>query len=109
MKELNSALGALSLGIFKIVALILYSAFAWGFITYKFYHWFLLPVFEQLPVVGYLEAVSLSMVLTLFNKTQMPQLNKELYSESSSTRILSSMLLPWIVLGGGYLISLFLN
>jgi len=45
-----------------------WGAFAWGFVLYKFWQWFLLPVFPTLPHISISQAVGLMIVVQLFDK-----------------------------------------
>ncbi len=58
------------LGVVALIALsLVYASFSWGFVLYKFYGWFLLPVFTDLPVVDYWQAVGLMFIVMLFKNT----------------------------------------
>jgi len=59
-------------GIAAVTALALcYSALSWGFVTYKFWGWFLPIAFPTIPIphLLYYQAIALIMFLDLFKTT----------------------------------------
>ncbi len=78
-----------------------YGAFSWGLIFWKFWYWFLLPVFPQVPEITFLQAVGLMFVVDLF-KNQVHQQIKAEYKDDKSTGLLS-LIYPWLTLGIGWL------
>lgn len=95
MEVLLTVLGGLAL----VAGLIIYNAFAWGFVLYKFYYWFLIPVFPELPPIDFYEAVGLMICVGLFDRQ-----NPTDYKTSDGVKIekdenwVVSILTPWIVL-----------
>lgn len=87
------------------VVVILYSAFAWGFVVSKFYLWFILPVFPSLPYFSILQFIG----FLLFLSAVMPKHYSGLKDEyEDKSKIWSYGLLnPWITLTIGYLIHCF--
>ena len=96
-------------GIAVVTALALcYSALSWGFVTYKFWGWFLPIAFPSIaiPHLLYYQAIALIMFLDLF-KTIPTQYIKKEYKDESTAAIIS-IIAPWIVLGVGYFVYAFL-
>jgi len=90
-------------GIGKLVgglALLLYSAFASGLVFFKFYNWFVLPVFD-LPIISYLSAVGLSVFLILFKNLQTDE-------DTSTEAYIKAIILPWMLLFMGWFVALFI-
>jgi len=86
-----------------IVAILvfIYSSFSWGFVVYKFWGWFLLPVFPQLPHITFWQAVGLSFVISLFKGTQTSI--KSEYKEANSD-LCKTIITPWVTLIIAYFI-----
>jgi hypothetical protein len=99
----------LFLGIFVVIGLFavlfLYSAFSWGLVMFKFWNWFILPVFVGLPAITFIQAVGLMFFMTLFKNHDMPRIKKELLSNDGTTM---SLITPWIVLFLGWLANIFI-
>ena len=97
------------LGFVGIMALVLcYSALFWGFVTYKFWGWFLPIAFPSvaLPHLLYYQAIALIMFLDLFKISSTQVIKKEYREETTLAMI--AVIAPWIVLGVGYFIYAFL-
>src|SRR6478736_6628694 len=97
------------LTIIAIVAIIaffvLYSAFAWGYVLFKFWYWFLLPVFPNVPHIYFLQAVGLMFVIGLFkNQVQQQGVKKELRDDSGLSSTTQVFINPIITLLCGLLI-----
>lgn len=83
---------------------ILYSAFSWGLVLWKFWYWFLLPVFPDMPHINYWQAMGLFLFIGLFN-THVPQVLKKEYTDAS-TNAIAQYIAPWLVLLAGYVVLL---
>jgi hypothetical protein len=95
------------LGIILLVAFILvYATFAWGFVLWKFWYWFLLPVFPSLPEVTLVQCVGLMFILSLFH-VQTPQMIKKEYKDESLQNW-ATFLSPLLTLFIGWLIKIIL-
>lgn len=106
MTSILIILGA-AVGIIAIFALaIAYSAFSWGLVLYKFWDWFVLPVFVTLPVLTLIQAVGLMFFISLF-KTQPFQVMKNKYEKKNYATYLG-LLAPWVSLFIGYLVKVFI-
>jgi hypothetical protein len=87
MEALIGFLGTLAvLGIF-----IIYNSFSWGFVLYKFYYWFLLPVFTSLPLIDFYQAVGLMLFISLF-KVHITNIKTE--KEGKTKNIISAIVIP---------------
>ena len=88
------------LGFFAIG--LLYGALSWGFVCWKFWYWFLLPVFPQLPQITFLQAVAIMVFMGLF-RGQPTQVIKLEYTNPKLFNIIS-ILGPWLSLCVGWFI-----
>ena len=101
---MEKALGKFFLGIFKWGALLSISTVGWGLCTFKFWYWFILPVFSAAPLITFSQAIGLSLFSMLFNKTISPDLKPELYDSDKNTRLFISVIAPYYILGITWLI-----
>lgn len=112
MEIVFGLLALLLVFVFFIVAEKAYSVFSWGFVLFKFWYWFLIPVFITAPQVSYLQAVGLMFILTFFKSVSRTDLViKDEYIDKKKKKITGFIvyLLPWISLGLGYLFNLIIN
>ena len=49
-----------------VFGLLAYSSIMGGYVVYKFWYWFLLPVFPELPDITYAQAIGLMFFIGLF-------------------------------------------
>lgn len=85
--------------------LFLYTSFAWGYVLFKFYYWFMIPIFgNSLPAINATEAIGIMIFMGLFKNHNIPSLKEDLYEQSFGTRLLQSIVNPWITLGIAYFI-----
>ena len=89
-------------GITLISLFFIYNIFAWGFVFYKFYHWFILPVFTNLPVITFINAVGISIFTTMLNRNN--QINQTKTSEIEYSNAFTNIALPFAVLGIGWIV-----
>lgn len=93
-----------------LAATIIYTSFSWGFVMFKFWYWFLLPVFTTLPKIDYWQAIGLILFLMLFKTIQTKRAVKDEYLDDDKTSpYVSSILIPWITLGIGFFLHLIIN
>jgi hypothetical protein len=85
-----------------IAALLLYNSFSWGLVVYKFWYWFTLPVFVELPEITYLQAVGLMFFIGLFQKQTLSVIKKEYRDVSTESTI--TLISPWTMLLMGWVI-----
>lgn len=80
----------------KLITTMIVFAISWGFVCFKFWVWFILPIFPMLPILTFLQCVGLMFFISLFK----PQYSvKDKKDEVVKVKdILSSLILPWIVL-----------
>ena len=90
----------LLIGIF-IVGATIYSSLSWGFVMFKFYGWFLLPIFINLPEITYTQAVGLALFSTLLHSHYSDSIKDDYISK---TKQWASFITPWLVLLMGYII-----
>jgi hypothetical protein len=91
-------LGALIAGIAVFAGIYLYTTFTWGLVVYKFWYWFIIPVFTTVPHVNYIQAIGLMLFISLF---------KNHHSDSKSSNLML-FLTPWVVLFLGWLTNIFI-
>lgn len=90
----------LLLGAIAIIAFgFFYGAFAWGWVVYKFWYWFVLPVFTTLPELTLIQCIGLMMFISLF-KSYPAQVIKTEYVNETAGNILQFILPPIILLIG---------
>jgi len=93
-------------GAFVFAGALAFGAFAWGFIFFKFWGWFVLPVFTTLPVINIFQSIGLAIFLGLF-KNQVYPIAKEEYRDQTTTNIVQ-FFSPFITFVVGWLIYYFL-
>ena len=103
MTALIGVIGAIVL----IAFFFFYSPLAWGLVLYKFWYWFLLPVFPVLPAISYLAAVGLFIFIGLFDRNTGASYITDEYKDKS-TMVWASLALPWGALFVGWIFSLFM-
>lgn len=110
---METAVGILMLILGAIVlfaGLIIYTSFTWGFVLFKFWYWFLLPVFTTVPEISFWQALGLMFIINLFNrKSPTVGIKDEYLKDNKKTVWALVILMPWITLGVGYCIKLFIN
>lgn len=92
------------LGVVGILALaLIYSAIAYGVVTYQFYYWFILPVFHGLPAITFAHAIGIAFFISLFKggsgDFKYTYKGNEIKKE---VNYWGAILSPWIVLGVGW-------
>lgn len=81
------------------IALYAYATAAWGFVLMKFYSWFAMPVFKELPALQYAQFVGLWWIVRLFNMYNATQKKgQEVYTEKSAVMVVISP--AWYLLFG---------
>lgn len=102
MKNIFTALIAIIVLCCITIGTLLYSSFAWGFVLYKFYTWFVLPVFTSFPVINVWEAIGLMLVISLF-KSNTTSLIKDEYRDTK-TENWGTFITPWLLLLIGWVV-----
>lgn len=100
--------GAFAVGMFCLLTL--YGALAQGFVIKNFWIWFVQPTFTGLPLLSYEQCVGLSLILLLFrsrgNKETQYYKGEKIKTKTSWGALITG---PWVLLGMGYIIHLFLK
>lgn len=82
--------------------LVLIKSLSWGFALYKFWYWFILPVFPGLPEITFWHAVGLFLLIGFFRIGD-GQVIKDEYKQKTTGAIMS-IITPWITLLIGYVL-----
>jgi hypothetical protein len=87
-----------------IIASFVYDMFSWGFVFYKFWYWFVLPVFNThtvlnmvnpLPEITFYQSIGLVCFTMLISHRNVYLVKKEYKDETTSTII--NIISPWII------------
>src|SRR5258706_14116582 len=89
-----------------VALVVLYDSMSCGFVLFKFYGWFVLPVVYFAPHITYWQAIGLMFVIALFKNHSIPELNEEHYKYVKAQRILGALLNPWMTLVIGWFVKL---
>jgi hypothetical protein len=89
------------LAIIFIAGALVYSAFSWGLVVWKFWYWFLLPVFPAAPAITFVQAVGLMFLISLTHQAETQVLKKE-YKEEW-TAVFGAVIAPWLTLLIGWI------
>lgn len=100
---METLLGLL-LALILIAGIFIYSTLSWGFVLYRFWYWFLLPVFPDMPHVTLLTTIGLAFLVGAFVRHQEP--HKETTKAENKTTIMNWLIAPWISLFFGWIIHL---
>jgi hypothetical protein len=87
-----------------ITLLLVYSSFASGFVLYKFYYWFLLPIVPSLPHFSLIECIGIMLFLVAVKSGNGNDDFKDEVKKSSSEMLASALVKPWMILGMGWLL-----
>lgn len=86
-----------------IGAIFVYDTLAWGLVLYKFWGWFVLPVFATLPTLTFVQALGLMFVVGLFKNTYVGNNIKDEYVKDKHSATWMLLLAPWVTLFFGWL------
>lgn len=90
------------LGVFALMGLlIIWSTFAWGWVLFKFWGWFLMPVFPMLPEVTLVQCMGLMLVIGLFKGAA--TYIKDEYKDQTHQWV-ALIINPWLTLLIGWMI-----
>jgi len=103
MEILLIILGVAVIFVFAFV----YGATVWGLVFYKFWYWFLLPVFTQLPEITYLQAIGLMCFVSVL-KVGLKSENYQKEDQKKWVGVFVVLLLPWATLLLGYIVKIFI-
>lgn len=73
-----------------------YAALSWGYVCFKLWYWFLLPVFPTLPSVTFWQCVGLMFFISLFKNHSSNSIKEEFTDESKV--FISVAIGPWLTL-----------
>ena len=88
-------------GIF--LAMLFYSAFTWAFVISKFYGWFILSQFTNLPNITLIHFIGISLFIHALFPKNIGECIKSEYVEKD-TKWGTFILAPWIILLAGWII-----
>ena len=80
-----------------------YDTLAWGLILYKFWGWFVLPVFVTAPALTFIQALGLMFVVGLFKSHFTGENLKDEYKKNTWGSSVTILLYPWVALFFGWL------
>lgn len=102
METLITLIGGIGLA----AILIIYSSFAWGYIIYVFYNWFVLTSLPDLPHFSITQFIGFS----LFLRAIMPTVTTHIKDEylDKTNQYVFTFLGPWIFLSFGWLLKILL-
>ena len=80
-----------------------YDALTWGLVLYKFWGWFVLPVFITLPTITFVQALGLMFVISLFKSNFSGENIKDEFKKNNYTQPIQILLTPWFILFFGWL------
>lgn len=86
--------------------LLIYNAFAWGYVNYLLYNWFILPSI-MLPKFTILEFIGFTLFISTLIRSFNP-LIKDKYKEKFSIRFIIPIISPWFSLICAWLIKIIL-
>ena len=98
--------------VLAFTALTVYFSFSYGFVLFKFWYWFLLPVFTTLPHIGFYSAVGLVLFISIINSNSKGvSVIRDEYidNKKKNENIMTLILTPWIVLLTGWIIKLIIG
>ena len=90
-----------------LVGAFIYGALSWGYVLLKFWSWFVLPVFPNMPHISFAQAVGLVFVFALITHKDADYIKYE-FKESITTQVVDSMAAPWLMLICAWFLTLFL-
>jgi len=81
---------------------VIYKIFSWGLVCFKFWGWFITPIFHDLPNINFLQAAGIIFFIDLFKQNYNSDFSKKLNDEDNFETIIS-FLYPWIILFWGWI------
>jgi hypothetical protein len=78
-----------------------YSTFIWGFITFKFYNWFFIEKFDDMPIVTINFFIGLSLFIQALFPKQLITKPKDEYLDIDF-EVLHHYITPWIIFLFGF-------
>lgn len=108
MKTIFSLFSALVTFVLLVGGALLYSSFAWGFVFFKLFSWFVLPVFSTLPAVTFHQSVGLMFFVGLFKSSEASDLYLNDTKIEKKPNLWITLALPWLLLGVAFFVKLFI-
>lgn len=104
MVYLIAAFGLIGILIFFLF----YGTLAYGFVLYKFWYWFILPIFITLPHINYFQSVGIFLFLFAVGHSGGLVYNKEFKKKyvDEELALFIKLSTPWLILLIGYIIHL---
>lgn len=88
------------IGILLVAAIIgfflMYNTLTWGLVCFKFWYWFGLPVFVDLPHIDFWQAVGLTFFFSLFKNNDITHRKSD--DDEKQQSLYNFFLAPWLVL-----------
>lgn len=85
---------------------IVYSSLSWGFILSKFWEWFLIPIFPEIPHISLIQAIGITFFICLFRSGKSTFVKDEL--EDNTKEFISFVIGPWILFLFGWIFKTFI-
>jgi hypothetical protein len=102
MEALLTLIGAFGLS----VLLVLYAVFSWGLVSHTFYHWFIIPVFTDLPEFSIIQFIGFTLFINTIIKHGTTQVKDEF--KDKTTEYSFVFLMPWLSLFFGWILKIIL-
>lgn len=88
--------------ILLFIGIIIYGAFAWGYVAYIIYDWFILSQFTELPVIYWWQFAGIMFFVNCFvHSTDLSYFKDEI--KDTKKGLFNSLARPWMVLIGAWL------
>ncbi len=84
--------------------LVIYGTWAKGYVLYKFWGWFVLPIFPQIPHIPLIGAMGIVLVVTAFKSSSSSVNIKDEFKESKTQQLAVALISPWMTLLCGWMI-----
>jgi len=93
---------------FIICLFALYTSISWGFVAYKTYYWFILPLSTVLPQLTLFQMVGIVIFVSILTNKKSTTKYKNL-EEEKTEKFLNFILAPWLVLLMSYVVYLYIK
>lgn len=90
-----------------MIGVILYKSFSWGFVGFKIYNWFIIPIFTGAPVLSWVYIAGIMFFVNCFTSSNTISYIKEEYRDNTSG-ISASIFAPWLMLLSAWVFKTFL-
>jgi len=92
---------AIIFAILIIAGALIYTTLSWGLVVFKFWGWFLLPVFPAAPEITFIQAVGLMFLIGLTHQMDTQVVKKEYKDEFTAG--VGAIIAPWLTLVIGWI------